>query len=229
MTSTGSGMKSCSKRTKIGCSGAPLIVSTLLELALGQDRQPSTDSLADTHTQSYEQSNAKGNDSWSSVIHGGDQSGLVHGRMVRRSGRRSGWRHCRFWVIHLVMTGSLSWSVSCMRCGDPLSVNVFFLPVGITDRDFLDSWQQIDRTRLFDSSWIMSSQWLHVHGRSPPSAWGFGDVSCKSRYKFSLAFIITELFCSYIFPSTAFLHCHRLVTARQSVLQGFIRSLPLDI
>ncbi|KAG6864733.1 hypothetical protein C0991_007475 [Blastosporella zonata] len=43
--------------------------------------------------------------------------------------------------------------------------------------DFLENWEQIDRTRLFDSSWSMSSQWLKVTTRPLPSAWTYGDVS----------------------------------------------------
>ncbi|KAJ6606943.1 hypothetical protein B0H10DRAFT_2073937, partial [Mycena sp. CBHHK59/15] len=42
--------------------------------------------------------------------------------------------------------------------------------------DFLDCWDQIDRTLLFDSNWITSSQWLRVTTRPLPSAWTFGDV-----------------------------------------------------
>ncbi|GLB43244.1 putative peptidase C2 family protein [Lyophyllum shimeji] len=44
-------------------------------------------------------------------------------------------------------------------------------------KDFLENWDQIDRTLLFDSSWAMSSQWLKVTAHPLPSAWGFGDVS----------------------------------------------------
>ncbi|KAF9263950.1 cysteine proteinase [Marasmius fiardii PR-910] len=46
-------------------------------------------------------------------------------------------------------------------------------------KDFLDCWDQIDRTLLFDSSWVMSSQWLHVTAKPLPSAWTYGDVSCE--------------------------------------------------
>ncbi|KAF8210804.1 hypothetical protein K438DRAFT_1664769 [Mycena galopus ATCC 62051] len=42
--------------------------------------------------------------------------------------------------------------------------------------DFLDCWDQIDRTLLFDSNWITSSHWLRVSARSLPSAWTYGDV-----------------------------------------------------
>ncbi|KAJ7065517.1 cysteine proteinase [Mycena amicta] len=44
-------------------------------------------------------------------------------------------------------------------------------------KDFLASWSDIDRTILFDSSWVMSSQWLEVTTREFPAAWSFGDVS----------------------------------------------------
>ncbi|KAJ7104892.1 hypothetical protein C8R44DRAFT_807236 [Mycena epipterygia] len=44
--------------------------------------------------------------------------------------------------------------------------------------DFLDCWDQLDRTRLlhFDSNWITSSHWLRVTANPLPSAWSFGDV-----------------------------------------------------
>ncbi|KAK0437266.1 uncharacterized protein EV420DRAFT_1588780 [Desarmillaria tabescens] len=43
--------------------------------------------------------------------------------------------------------------------------------------DFLECWQEIDMTILFDSQWVMSSQWLHVTALPLPSAWTYGDVS----------------------------------------------------
>ncbi|KAJ7589466.1 cysteine proteinase [Mycena floridula] len=42
--------------------------------------------------------------------------------------------------------------------------------------DWLKSWEQIDRVRLFDSSWIKSSHWLQVQARPLSSAWSYGDV-----------------------------------------------------
>ena len=44
--------------------------------------------------------------------------------------------------------------------------------------DFLNTWTSIERTQLFDASWRQSSHWLSVEGRSAPSAWQYGDVSC---------------------------------------------------
>lgn len=49
-----------------------------------------------------------------------------------------------------------------------------------TDNDWLDCFAQIDRTILFDSNWMMSSQWLHVTTQPLPAAWSYGDVSCTS-------------------------------------------------
>ena len=47
------------------------------------------------------------------------------------------------------------------------------------DSDWLESFAQIDRTILFDSTWMMSSQWLHVSVQPLPVAWSYGDVTCK--------------------------------------------------
>ncbi|THU76891.1 cysteine proteinase [Dendrothele bispora CBS 962.96] len=49
-------------------------------------------------------------------------------------------------------------------------------------KDFLSCWDTFDRTLLLDDSWAMSSQWLHVTARPLPSAWTFGDVSCRSSF-----------------------------------------------
>jgi len=43
--------------------------------------------------------------------------------------------------------------------------------------DWLESFAQIDRTILFDSTWMMSSQWLHVTVQPLPVAWSYGDVT----------------------------------------------------
>ncbi|KAF8194988.1 hypothetical protein BJ912DRAFT_1085666 [Pholiota molesta] len=45
-------------------------------------------------------------------------------------------------------------------------------------KDFLNVWQEIQRTLIFDSTWVMSSQWLHVSLPFPSvSAFSFGDIS----------------------------------------------------
>ena len=41
-------------------------------------------------------------------------------------------------------------------------------------------WQEIQRTIIFDDTWVMSSQWLLVSQPFPSMAsWSFGDISCR--------------------------------------------------
>ncbi|KAF8695654.1 Cysteine proteinase, partial [Rhizoctonia solani] len=44
-------------------------------------------------------------------------------------------------------------------------------------KDFLNTWTMVERSRIFDSGWKISSMWLDVKSRSFPCAWNFGDVS----------------------------------------------------
>ncbi|CAE6446482.1 unnamed protein product [Rhizoctonia solani] len=43
--------------------------------------------------------------------------------------------------------------------------------------DFLKTWSVIDRCRVFDKTWSMSSIWLDAMCRPFPCAWNYGDVS----------------------------------------------------
>ncbi|KIM82630.1 hypothetical protein PILCRDRAFT_820507 [Piloderma croceum F 1598] len=43
--------------------------------------------------------------------------------------------------------------------------------------DFLERFEIIERTQLFDSSWVQSAHWLNVKSRPLGSAWQYGDVS----------------------------------------------------
>ncbi|KAF8704580.1 Cysteine proteinase, partial [Rhizoctonia solani] len=43
--------------------------------------------------------------------------------------------------------------------------------------DFLKTWSVIDRCRVFDKTWSMSSLWLDAMCRPFPCAWNYGDVS----------------------------------------------------
>lgn len=59
-----------------------------------------------------------------------------------------------------------------------LSLNNF---VSLADSDFLNVWQEIQRTLIFDDAWVMSSQWLHISQPFPSMAsWSYGDISCES-------------------------------------------------
>ncbi|QRV99267.1 calpain family cysteine protease [Ceratobasidium sp. AG-Ba] len=44
-------------------------------------------------------------------------------------------------------------------------------------KDFLRTWGMVERTKLFDQDWKMSSMWLNVATRNFPCAWNFGDAS----------------------------------------------------
>jgi len=48
--------------------------------------------------------------------------------------------------------------------------------------DFLTHWEVVERTQVFDPTWIQSSHWLEVSGRPSLTAVQYGDVS----FKFSL-------------------------------------------
>lgn len=120
-------------------------------------------------------SSTRANDSLLYGIHGENRNGTDHGQMGRKSGQQNGYLRFKISNILLEMMASLSWSVSWISEPNYL----FWMMTLDSDKDFLDNWHQIDRTLLFDSSWVMSSQWLQVTPRSPYSAWGYGDVSCK--------------------------------------------------
>jgi hypothetical protein len=45
--------------------------------------------------------------------------------------------------------------------------------------DFLEHFEIVERTQLFDSSWVQSAHWLNVQSRPLGSAWQYGDVSCE--------------------------------------------------
>ncbi|QRW14157.1 calpain family cysteine protease [Ceratobasidium sp. AG-Ba] len=44
-------------------------------------------------------------------------------------------------------------------------------------KDFLNTWTIIERSRLYDEDWRLTSMWMNVTSRSFPCAWSFGDVS----------------------------------------------------
>ena len=49
----------------------------------------------------------------------------------------------------------------------------------MVDEEFLKCFNMIDRTYLFDDSWIVSSQWLNVTLEEQPAVWTYGRLSCK--------------------------------------------------
>ena len=74
--------------------------------------------------------------------------------------------------------GSKEWTKDWLDALEPLkhefgNDGIFIMEYS----DFLNIWSGIDRTQLFDHSWVQSSHWLNVESRPLPSAWQFGDVS----------------------------------------------------
>ncbi|KAH6916492.1 hypothetical protein BKA70DRAFT_1502774 [Coprinopsis sp. MPI-PUGE-AT-0042] len=49
-------------------------------------------------------------------------------------------------------------------------------------KDFLSTWQEIQRTLFFDDSWFISSQWLHLSPKTSLAPWSYGNIS----FSFSL-------------------------------------------
>ncbi|KAK0441733.1 uncharacterized protein EV420DRAFT_1649976 [Desarmillaria tabescens] len=74
--------------------------------------------------------------------------------------------------------------------------------------DFLECWQEIDKTILFDSQWVMFSQWLHVTARSLLSAWTYGDVSFTITLPAATkaVIVLSQLNNRYFKPISGFLH-----------------------
>ena len=65
--------------------------------------------------------------------------------------------------------------------------------------DFLEHWEGIECTQLFDDTWVQSSHWLNVHSRPLPSAWQFGDVSCTRILILLLFLVLTKILsCRYV-------------------------------
>ncbi|KAF8522608.1 cysteine proteinase [Hysterangium stoloniferum] len=43
--------------------------------------------------------------------------------------------------------------------------------------DFLNTWQSVERVKLFDNTWIQSAHWLNVKTRPLSGVWQYGDLS----------------------------------------------------
>lgn len=47
----------------------------------------------------------------------------------------------------------------------------------VKDEEFLRCFNFIERTYLFDDSWIVSSHWLNIPLKEQPTAWTHGRLS----------------------------------------------------
>ena len=88
--------------------------------------------------------------------------------------------------------GSKEWTKEWLAALEPLEHTFGDDGVFIMEYcDFLSHWEVIERTQLFDDTWVQSSHWLSVKCRPMPSAWQYGDVSCKRQL--SMAHIRSSL------------------------------------
>ena len=87
--------------------------------------------------------------------------------------------------------GSKEWTKEWLDALGPLEHTfgddgVFVMEYG----DFLNYWDAVERTQLFDESWCVSCCWVDVRGREETEAWMFGDVSCMSLFPLPLLYAI---------------------------------------
>ena len=90
--------------------------------------------------------------------------------------------------------------------------------------DFLQTWYAVERTQLFDSSWIQSSHWLNVTSRKFPCAWQFGDVSCTYYPPFPpWPLNLSSISCSHVYHTESIPGDNRSLPSRQTILGGTFR------
>jgi len=78
-----------------------------------------------------------------------------------------------------------------MECKFPVFYNLYQNSClnffnSLSDKDFLNVWEEVQRTTIFDDSWIMSSLWLHTSLSVPNmKAFSFGDMTCTLVFSLS--------------------------------------------
>ncbi|KLO18822.1 cysteine proteinase [Schizopora paradoxa] len=76
--------------------------------------------------------------------------------------------------------GSKEWTEEWLKALKPLEHQFGDDGVFIMEyEDFLTHWEVIERTQVFDPTWVQSSHWLEVSGRPSLAAVQYGDVSFK--------------------------------------------------
>ena len=79
--------------------------------------------------------------------------------------------------------GSSQWTKYWLDALEPLDHHFGDDGVFIMEyEDFLEYWEVVERTQIFDPTWILSSHWLEVKDRPMNSARQYGDVSCLSTF-----------------------------------------------
>ncbi|KAF7371192.1 Calpain catalytic domain-containing protein [Mycena sanguinolenta] len=107
--------------------------------------------------------------------------------------------------------------------------------------DFLDNWDLVEKTLLFDETWVMANQWLQVTARPPSTAWSFGDVSFTITVPAptKAVIVLSKLDESYFqdlsgnsnwsFDFTLFKKGQKELVARTSLTRFFLRSVNLEV
>ncbi|KAK0455587.1 uncharacterized protein EV420DRAFT_1765264 [Desarmillaria tabescens] len=107
--------------------------------------------------------------------------------------------------------------------------------------DFLECWQEIDKTILFDTQWVMSSQWLHVTAPPLPSAWTYGDVSFTITLPAATkaVIVLSQINNRYFKPISGFVYWtfdfavfkkgEKDIIARSSASRVFARSVNVEL
>lgn len=85
--------------------------------------------------------------------------------------------------------------------------------------DFLKVWTIVERTQLFDTTWIQSSHWLNVTCRAAPCAWQYGDVSCTPNMFFHMVHNLSKSLYSYIQLAETITRNDRPFPSRLSILE----------
>ena len=114
--------------------------------------------------------------------------------------------------------GSREWTAEWLDALNPLEHSFGDDGVFIMEyEDFLETWDVIERTQIFDESWCVSSCWVDVKRteKETTRAWGFGDVSCMFLIMSWLPLLIYWLpTFSPNFPSSPFRNRHCPITIR---------------
>jgi hypothetical protein len=105
-------------------------------------------------------------------------NGPDDGLLEAASGHRNGW--LVFKMVNLVPTALVSranllWNVGRYAVNAISLHSKSYSP----DSDFLQTWTNVNKYRLFDSDWALSHVWLKVDLGPHPRAWDYGDVSCR--------------------------------------------------
>ncbi|KAF6759436.1 hypothetical protein DFP72DRAFT_885180 [Ephemerocybe angulata] len=89
--------------------------------------------------------------------------------------------------------GSKEWTPEWLEVMDEIGHD-FSVPAQFVMeyKDFLDTWYEVQRTLVFDDSWLMSSQWLHLAEKKDPILpWNYGDLT----FSFSLPAACRTVLC----------------------------------